>query len=321
MAIDLNSLSDEVLLYSNEQFYKFIENCLGIDEMNLLKLQLIKNVRTLLKVPDIFSVLTIKCKELLDLKSRLCFIDDDNENNMIIKAGVKTNFDDLITALKEKNSKYLKRTKNSKLSSSSLTTNTRISTTPSLNTSSSNVIDLSLTSTSTTELTLMSINDYIQVISDSIEKYSMNNFENIILKHNNDYVIHLNQLDTSVNGYIKCNCNSKIKLAFRSHTKSFQLSQYYKHIKASRCSMMKKKRQESNKTNSISHNIMQNNNFPFIEDENIIKEEIMNALNENSQITTNTSISNDSYVFRKRALSSSSSSSLDSTKKQKHLSL
>jgi len=83
---------------------------------------------------------------------------------------------------------------------------------------------------------------------------------------------------------------------------------------------MKKKRQESNKTNSISHNIMQNNNFPIIEDENIIKEkimneEIMNDLNENSQLTTNTSISNDSYVFRKRE--SSSSSSLASTKKMK----
>jgi hypothetical protein len=313
---------------------------LGVDEMNLLKVQSIKNIRTLIKVPDIFSVLSFKNKELLDLKNRLCFIDDDDNNNIIVKAGIKTSFDDLITTLKEKNNKYSKGRKNSKLSSSSSsttndpisnassssTTNDPISNASSLNTTNPNVSDSSVISTPTTVPNLMSINDYIQVICDSIDKYLINTFQNIILKHNNDYVIHLNQLATSVNGYIKCNCNSKIKLAFRSHTKSFQLSQYYKHIKASRCSMMKKKRQESNKTNSISHNIMQNNNFPNIEDENIIKEkimneEIMNDLNENSQITTNTSISNDSYVFRKRALSSSSSSSLDSTKKQKHLSL
>ena len=54
MALNLNSLPDEVLFYSNEQFYKFIEDYLGVDEMNLLKIQSIKNVRTLLKVPRYF---------------------------------------------------------------------------------------------------------------------------------------------------------------------------------------------------------------------------------------------------------------------------
>jgi hypothetical protein len=313
MVMDLNSLPEEVLFYSNDQFYKFIESCLGVDEMNLLKLQSIKNIRTLIKVPDIFSVLGIKCKELVDLKNRLCFIDDD-DNNLIIKAGIKTSFDDLITTLKEKNSKYLKGTKNSKSSSSSSTTNPPISNTSSLNTTSSNVIDLSLISTPTTALNLIPINDYINVISDSIEKYSINTFENIVLKHNNDYVIHLNQLDTCINGHIKCGCNSTIKLVFRLHTKSFQLSQYFKHIKNSRCVMMKKKRQESNKSSNSSHNVMQNNIFSNIEDENIIDEKSMDDLNENSQITTNTSISSDSYSFRKKR---STSSSLDSTKKNK----
>ncbi len=107
--MDLSSLPDEVLLYSNDQFYKFIEDCLGVDEMNLLKLQSIKSIRTLIKVPDIFSILSIKCKEIVDLKNRLCFIDDDN-NNIIIKAGIKTSFDDLIITLKDKNNKYLRGT-------------------------------------------------------------------------------------------------------------------------------------------------------------------------------------------------------------------
>ena len=58
--MNLNSLPDKILFYSNDQFYKFIESYLGINEMNLLKLQSIKSIRTLIKVPDIFSVLTME---------------------------------------------------------------------------------------------------------------------------------------------------------------------------------------------------------------------------------------------------------------------
>jgi hypothetical protein len=320
MVTDLNSLSNEVLFYVNDQFYKFIENCLGVDEMNLLKVQSIKNIRTLIKVPDIFSVLSFKNKELLDLKNRLCFIDDDDNNNIIVKAGIKTSFDDLITTLKEKNNKYSKGRKNSKLSSSSSsttndpisnassssTTNDPISNASSLNTTNPNVSDSSVISTPTTVPNLMSINDYIQVICDSIDKYLINTFQNIILKHNNDYVIHLKQLDIGINGHIKCGCDSIVKLAFRLHTKSFQLSSYFKHIKNSRCVMMKKKRQETNKSSNSSNNVLQNDIFSDIEDEIIIDEENMDDSNENSQITTNTSISNDSSSFRKKRSISSS---------------
>jgi hypothetical protein len=310
--MDLNSLPDEVLLYSNDQFYKFIENCLGVDESNLLKLQSIKNTRTLLKVPDIFAAFSVKCKELVVLKNRLCFIDDDNDNNIIIKAGVKTSFDDLITLLNEKNNKYLKGMKKSKLSSSTSTTNHSISNTPSLNTTSSSVIDLSLIPTPTIPLNSTSINDYIHIINDSIEKYSINTFKNIILKHNNDYVIHLNPSDKHINGHIKCGCNSTIKIAFRLQTKSFQLSPYFKHIKNSRCSMMKKKRQESIKSSNSSHNIVQNSIYSDVEDENILDEESIDDFNGNSQITINTTISNDSSSIRKKR----PMSSLDSTKKK-----
>lgn len=313
MAMDLSSLPDEVLFYSNDQFFKFIENYLGVDEMNLLKLQSIKNIRTLINVPDIFSVLSMKCKELLDLKNRLCFIDDDN-NNFIIKAGIKTSFDDLIIKLKEKNNKYLKRRRNSKSSTLSSTTNNPVTNTSLLNTTSSNAMDLSQTLTSTPLPNSLSINDYIHVISDSIEKYSINTFKNIILKHNSDYVIHLSQLDTGINGFIKCGCKSTIKLAFRLHTKSFQLSPYFKHIKKSRCAMVKKKRQESNKSNNSSDDILQNDMFSDSENENITEQEIiMDDLNKNSRITTNMSISNDSSSSNRKRQASSS----DSTKKKK----
>ncbi|CAF2740480.1 unnamed protein product [Rotaria sp. Silwood2] len=99
MNIDLNNLSDEVLFYSNDQFYKFIEDCLGVDEMKLLKLQSIKNIRTLLNVPDVFAIFSINCKELANLKNNICFIDDDNDKNVIVKSGIKAGVDYLITIL------------------------------------------------------------------------------------------------------------------------------------------------------------------------------------------------------------------------------
>ncbi|CAF4740615.1 unnamed protein product [Rotaria socialis] len=263
--MNLNTLPGEVLFYSNDQFYQFIENCLGVDQMNLLKVQSIKNIRTLIKIPDIFSALTIKCKELADLKSRLCFVDEDN-NSIIIKVGVKMDFDNLIAILKEKDYKYLKGTKKSKSSSSS-TTNSLVSNTFVLNTTNSNIIDSPLISIPTTAINLMSVNDYIQVIANSIEKYSINTFQNIILKHDDACMIHLNQSGTCIDGYIKCHCKSAIKLPFRLNTKSFQLSHYFKHLKHSLCSMMKKKRQELKKNSNLSHNINQNNILPSLDDE------------------------------------------------------
>lgn len=102
MIIDLHDLPDDVLSYSDDQFYNFIKNCLGIDEMMLLKLQSIKNIRTLLNVPDVFAILHLRCKELPALKSSICFVDEDNDRNVIVKSGIKAGIDDLIGVLKEK---------------------------------------------------------------------------------------------------------------------------------------------------------------------------------------------------------------------------
>ncbi|CAF4984696.1 unnamed protein product [Rotaria magnacalcarata] len=196
--MDLNNLSDEVLFYSNDEFYKFIENCLGVDEMKLLQLQSIKNIRTLLNVPDVFAIFSVNCKELVDLKNSICFVDEDNNKNIIIKSGIKAGIDNLITTLQEKNNKYIKRTKNSKPSSPlSSTTNHPNSNTSLSNTLISDSIDSSLTSTRTTAPNLMPINDYVDLISNSIENFCINTFANIILKNNDDYAIFLTLLHTT----------------------------------------------------------------------------------------------------------------------------
>ncbi|CAF1022311.1 unnamed protein product [Rotaria magnacalcarata] len=299
MIVDLNDLTDEVLFYPNDQFYKFIEDCLGVDEMNLLNLQSIKNIRTLLNLPDVFSMFSINCKELVDLKNSICFVDEDNNKNIMVKSGIKAGIDNLITTLKEKNNKYIKRTKNFKSPSSlSSTTNCPISNTYLSNIPNSDSVDLSLTSTPLTAPNLLPINDYIDSISNSVEKFSINTFTNIILKNNDDYAIFLTLLHANIDGRIKCGCSTTIKLGFRLNRNSFQLSSYFKHLKNSHCSMIKKKKQvlieNLNKNNNLSDDLLQNEDFRDMNDDTGYEEDSLNDDNNSSQITANTSISRNS---------------------------
>jgi len=314
MPIDLNNLSDEVLFYSNDQFYTFIEECLGVDEMKLIKLQSIKNSKTLISVPDVLTILSFKCKEMIELKSRLCFIDDDNADNFVVKSGIKTSIDNLITALKEKNCKHTKRTKNFKSSSSlsnlgDLQSNTSLS-----STSNCNSNEPQSTPVVSTAPQSISIDGYIQSISDSIEKFSLKTFHNLILTNNDDYVICLNTLGAEINGFIKCGCNATVKIGFRSKSKSFQLSAYLKHLKNSRCRMIKKKKQGLGQIHGITNNssdiILQDDDCPNIDDTNNCDEQHLIDDNDSFQTTTNiSSISSSNSFGRKRSLPPSSTSS------------
>ncbi|CAF4276193.1 unnamed protein product, partial [Rotaria sordida] len=76
MSIDLNNLPDDVLSYCNNRLYALIEENLGIDEMMVIKIQSINNVRTLLNIPDIMAFLSFNSKEIIELKRRICFIEE-----------------------------------------------------------------------------------------------------------------------------------------------------------------------------------------------------------------------------------------------------
>ncbi|CAF3393725.1 unnamed protein product [Rotaria socialis] len=322
MNIDLNNLSDEVLFYSNEQFYNFIEQCLGPDEMMLIKLQSIKNTRILINVLDALGVLNIKCKEVVEIKNRICFTDEDS-HQFIVKPGIKAGIDDLIEVLKNKNHRYIKRTKGSKSSSLSTKTsysqlNASVSNTPSLNsTGSTSTATLSIT----TSPNVMSIKDYVNVIYDSIEKFCANTFKNIILKNDIDYFIQLTPSHTYVDGHIKCSCNSRIKLIFRTNTNSYQLSSYFKHIKHSRCQMMKKKQEQSNKLpekiDGLSVDVVQNKDCHNIDDCSVSDQEMLNEENDSFHIINNNYTTTKSYSPQRKRLSSFSSTSGNKTKNKK----
>ncbi|CAM4788102.1 unnamed protein product [Rotaria magnacalcarata] len=325
MNINLNNLPDEVLFYSNEKFYDFIEQCLGVDEMMLIKLQSIKNIRTLINVPDVLAVLNVKCKELVNLKNRICFIDEDN-NDFIVKPGIKAGVADLIEVLKDKNYKYIKRIKGSKSSTSCIKTNNSQLNASLSNTLSSDFTSSISTSTTTTTMTtpnLMPMNGYVPVISDSIEKFCCNTFKNINLKNDVDYFVHLTPSHTYIDGHIKCNCNTNIKIIFRTNQNSFHLYSYFKHIKYSRCSMMKRKKRESSKlpeeNNDLSNKDLQINNYNnIVNDDSESDQDKLDDENDCFQIMNNNSTSNNSCSSTRKRLSTSPSSSGTAKKKKGH---
>jgi hypothetical protein len=222
-------------------------------------------------------------------------------------------------ALKEKRKKQTKQNKTYKSSSTLLQSSTQLngdqSNASALNVSNLTSINSQLTPIFSTTSKINSPNYYIQKVSDCIEKFCVNTFKSIILSNDIDYVISVTILDADINGYIKCGCNTNIKLIFRSKSNVFQLSAYFKHVKSSRCIMIKKKKQGLNNISSTNNNlsnlVVQDNTSNINNSQDISDELILNDEDESFQTTINDSITtaSNSYGTTKRSLSSQSTSS------------
>ncbi|CAF1521410.1 unnamed protein product [Adineta steineri] len=233
----------------------------------------------------------------------------------MFKAGIKTNIDDLVLALKGKKRKEQNKKKRTyKTSSTSLQFSTQLnddqSNASTLNISNLTMINSELTPIFSTAAKINLPNYYIQKVSDSIEKFCINTFKNISLLNDIDYMISVNILDADINEYIKCGCNTNIKLIFRSQSSVFQLSAYFKHIKNSCCTMIKKKKQAMNNilstNNNLSNFIIIDNTSNINNSQDISAELILNDEGESFQIVINDSITtaSNSYETTTRSLSS-----------------
>ena len=121
MSFDLNNLPSEVLLYSNEEFFTFIETCLGVDELELMTIQGIKDTRALIHILNIFSIIYLDCDEVDNIKKCICF--DMKNKAFVSKEGIKCGIQDLTGALRRKENEYLKRSNRIASSSSFLLRN------------------------------------------------------------------------------------------------------------------------------------------------------------------------------------------------------
>ncbi|CAF1136421.1 unnamed protein product [Adineta steineri] len=96
---DLSQFLDIIPSLSDDAFYDFVKEYIGVDEADILKIQKIKNVRILLRVPDVFSFFIINNKEINSLKERACFVDEDMK--AVVKTGIRSNIELFIELLKK----------------------------------------------------------------------------------------------------------------------------------------------------------------------------------------------------------------------------
>ena len=94
-----SSFPDDLLSYSENRFFEFVKDFVGDIEAEILRIQCIRNVRTLLHVDDVFSLFDVSCKETFALKQISCFINDDL--TYIVRPGIKSNMEYFIDSLRK----------------------------------------------------------------------------------------------------------------------------------------------------------------------------------------------------------------------------
>lgn len=98
MAENSSPFPDDFFSYSENRFYDFVKDFVGDIEAEIPQIQCIKNIRTLLRVNDVFSFFRMDCKETSDLKQKACFINDDM--TYIVRAGIQSNMEHFIESLR-----------------------------------------------------------------------------------------------------------------------------------------------------------------------------------------------------------------------------
>ena len=258
---DLYNLKDDVLFISNNSFYEFVKEVCGEAESDILRIQGIRNARLLIRSTNLLDTLKLDCDEVNAIKTYAGF--RCNSGEFIVKQGVKLNLDNLVDALKEKHEKYrennlLEHRQQQMLliNSQTTATNTHINEnlithdsklgTPPTTITTVTTIDSStaspyssITSSNSPGFRCTYINDHILYIKDLIERFSRKTFISTILKHNEHYELLVTPEDEMFKALIKYQCGTWLLSPMRSDRSKFVLSNFYAHITASTCSMVK----------------------------------------------------------------------------------
>nr|ACD54738.1 unknown [Adineta vaga] len=106
MNLDITILPPDVLSLCDEPFYELVSKLAGPVEAKLLQVQGVRSVYSLLFIDDIFDILKYQCKELDEIKKKVCLRSDDNQQ--IIKPGCKSNLKYFTQLLRLKNQEHMK---------------------------------------------------------------------------------------------------------------------------------------------------------------------------------------------------------------------
>ncbi|CAF1489022.1 unnamed protein product [Rotaria sp. Silwood1] len=216
--IDTNVLPPDVLSLMDNQFYDFIRELTSSNEAEILKLQHINNVNAFLLTKNPLELLELNSSDVQDIRKRICF--ELENKTFVVKPGIKSNLQylhDLFCKRMDEHVKDIK--KKTKLSQA--------------------------TQESATEhpddIKAFILRSIKRCCSDNQDILKLRDFQ---LQETEHFTL---SLTDDGKAFIICKCGEKINLyKFRG---KFQLSNFYRHYKASSCSMLENLRKEEEEKN------------------------------------------------------------------------
>ncbi|CAF2639590.1 unnamed protein product [Rotaria sp. Silwood2] len=244
--LDTSRLPDDVLSYTDQVFYNFVEMHLGKLHARLLSYLHISSVPCFLLTENpcgIFA-LDIDDEVLEQLSQEVCI--KLKNNQLIVKPGVKNGFKCLKELLFKK---IEEETKKIKLKGKQQLT-TLVNTIPAQLISLSSSISTSSQSLLTSSCSSLIIDEHRQYLLNLIHQWCIDNKEGfqlneLELKEDVDFNFVFSNINNVLEVNIQCKCGSKLILG--KNVEKFQLSNYYKHLKDTNCShinALKKKYQD-----------------------------------------------------------------------------
>ena len=214
--LDTSRLPQDVLTYTNLDFFNFIHKFCGKDEADLLKIQAVRTVDSFLAIKDLYSIFSLDSDDVKDIQARCGF--RSRTGAYSVRPGIKSSLDYIRDLLEEMQRKTYKiKTNNQTLAQSPMLSSEPNPTT----TSDTNIATNSLT-TKKTEI------DHYQLIEKSIGEWC-NQHKKIIktpdlnLVSGIDYHVQFNtNLDKCD---IKCSCGSLHSL-FLSESGNFKVKYF-----------------------------------------------------------------------------------------------
>lgn len=230
--VDTSVVPSEVFSYREDEFYSLVDQLAGPDEVELLKIQRIRTVNSFLRIANVFDFLDIDSEEINRIKHHICFI--LNDSTYIIKAGIKGSIEYLRDLFVRK---QMEISKNSKKNSSNSQKSTAIMIlTNNLDSQRSTLTTASIDSTDTRLLIFNAIDEWCFKNGRDLDLPDLKLIEGA------DFSLIMTS-NTSDCARILCGCRASATLTRQGNT--FQLSNYYRHLKSGKCSMLKSKRSNS----------------------------------------------------------------------------
>ncbi|CAM4825553.1 unnamed protein product [Rotaria magnacalcarata] len=232
LILDTSILPTDILSFSDDHFYRVVEKIAGSAEANLLEVQGIRSVYSFLHTEDVFSILSLSCSALRDIKRLICFEADDL--SYMIKPGCRGSIRYLYKLLHQKHEEHQKnitlKFKRNKQSNSPE--------------NSQPIHDLSQDSSQagsisshqqplTTADSINKLNHYssmISMLNEWFDKYCQTiNVSVGALTENEDFQLFIVSNGTDKEASISCSCGIKVQLTKNHHTFSLKLDTIDEH--------------------------------------------------------------------------------------------